>query len=139
MRGLTLLALGVLLIAACHGDGGGSPTEPSNPLTGSWGGTYSGRNHTTGAPLSGTLSMSLVQGGPLVTGNGTQCDSFGCTSGTINGSVSGNGIVFTAAPSDPRLCPYRATGTWSNSLIHADWVSFSCSASLSGSLDVTKQ
>lgn len=141
------IALGVTLffVAACGGDS--NPNAPSNSQTlnvsGIWSGTYSSSQLGFGR-----ATLSLSQGGTVVSGTwSTSPDAgggSGAGSGTISGTMTATGtsgtFTLTMSPSDPRTCPFSSTMTafLAQRQMTGQWVTFNCTVAASGGLILTK-
>ena len=103
-KGISLasLILALAMVAACD-----SPTSPSGPLEGTWTGPI--QSSLSGV---GSARVTLSQSGSDVMG------TWGATfpanpaandGGAAAGSVSGSSVTIVLSPTNPGLCPYRAT------------------------------
>jgi hypothetical protein len=133
MRSIGFIALVGLVVVSCTNN---SPTSPSanNPFSGTWVGPVVGQ-------LAGTSRLTLAQDGTALTGtwNVTYSNPSLNGSGTATGSANGDAITLTLQPSVPTQCPIAVTATVSGSRMIGTAVSFNCTLSSSGSIDLTKQ
>lgn len=120
-----------VLPAAC----GGSPTDPSRSITGTWTGSIT----SSLAPGSGPATVTFAQNGQSVTGTWNAVGSNGLSSGTLTGFLNDESLAMTLKPGDIRECSYAVTATVGSSSIAGTYSSIACVGSVSGNLTLTKQ
>jgi hypothetical protein len=80
----------------------------------------------SGGPLTGTWSATFANG--VLT-----------NSGSLSGSMNGSDISAILTPTDPLTCPYNVTATRNGNTITGTYAAFNCTASVTGSVNVTKE
>jgi hypothetical protein len=128
---LLVLGLGVGL-TSCGGD-------DDDDISGNYLGTL--QDNLTGS--TGSITASLTQNGSAVVGTflttfiGTQ-GAIG-NGGNVSGAVSGSSVTLTVNPSDPRDCPFTATGSIDDDEITGVYSAFNCSVSAGGTFNIRLQ
>ena len=134
----TLTAL--LTMAACGGTSS-SPSTPSDPLTGTWAGTF-----TDGVTGTGTMRMTLnspVSGGVSGTWESTFSNAAANNGGQVSGGTTSNGTALFFTPRTPWSCPdgrsdssFAATLTLNANRLAGNWTGLICHG---GSVELLKQ
>jgi len=127
-----------IVLALLMGCGGGSssPTAPSTlSVAGTWNGSISDAIEGTGS-----AQLTIAQTGTSLSGTyGVNYPNIGNTSGTFTGSISGASMSATLTPSIPTVCTSAVTATVNGNQITGTYAATNCSASDSGSINLTKQ
>ena len=137
-RVVTLTAL--LTMTACGGKAS-SPSTPTDPLAGTWVGTF-----TDAVAGSGTLRMVLtspVSGGVSGTWESTFSNAAANNGGQVSGGTTSNGTALFFTPRAPWACPdgrsdtsFAVTLTLNANRLTGNWTALNCHG---GSLDLVKQ
>ncbi|HEX6903773.1 MAG TPA: hypothetical protein VF789_28945 [Thermoanaerobaculia bacterium] len=125
MRKLAFAVTLAMALAACGGDDGGSPTEPSS-RRGNWIGTISGTH--AGIRLQGTCQLEMLLDPNLNTGRWwIDCPDGASSQGQVAG-VGFEGFAFlTLISLNPLLdCPFDLTGTRTAATIEGDFEVTNC-------------
>lgn len=139
MRVLAIALLGAVLFAACGSKHrSSSAPAPSGQAQTFVAGTWNGQiaDNATSPPTHKALIFSLVHttnGGPV-----TGTWRVGSTSGTVQGSVSGNVFSFTLVETSPCSGGYSGSATVSGSSMSGSFSGSDCGGALGGSFDATR-
>jgi hypothetical protein len=118
----------------------GTKVSPANirDVAGNWSGTIA----SNGAG-NGTLSVSMVQSGLVITGNWSTdfAGSIFDATGFLAGVIDGNSGEFILVADNPAGCPIAATGTFSGNgpvTLSGSYTSFDCGGSDSGTFSISR-
>ena len=135
-RGLVVTIL--VGFVSFHAAGCGS--SPSSPSSTSIAGTWTGSINDS-AYGAGSVRLTFNQsGGPLTgTWSATFANGVLTNTGSLSGSMNGSDISAVLTPTDPLACPYNVTATRTGNTITGTYAAFNCTASVTGSVNVTKE
>lgn len=140
IKGSCVVTLAVLLTTAACGGSSSSPS-PTDPLTGTWVGTF-----TDGVAGTGTLRMTLnspISGGVSGTWESTFSSAAANNGGQVSGGTTSSGTTLFLTPRTAWGCPdgrsdssFAATLTLNANRLTGKWTALNCHG---GSLDLQKQ
>lgn len=128
---LALFALLAATVLTACGTSGGSV---SYNYGGSWAGTI--QDSVAG---TGSVTMSMTQSGTDLAGTWQAVFAAGTNGGTAVGVVNGSQVVLELYPSDVSACPYNVVATRNGDTLSGNYSAFNCTATVTGTLSVTKQ
>jgi len=128
-----VLVLGLSVgLMSCGGD-------DNEDISGNYLGTL--QDNLTGS--TGSVTASLTQNGSAVVGTFLTVfiGAVGAigNGGNVQGAVSGSSVTLTVSPSNPRDCPFTATGTVDGDKISGVYAAFNCSVAAGGSFSINRQ
>jgi hypothetical protein len=128
-----LLVLGLSVgLVSCGGD------DDDEDISGNYLGTLQDNTGSTGSIIA-----SLTQNGSAVVGTFRTTFLVGNgaigNGGNVSGAVSGSSVTLTVNPSDPRDCPFTATGSIDDDEITGVYSAFNCSVSAGGTFNIRLQ
>jgi len=136
-----VVAVTALLTMTACGNSPSSPSTPTDPLAGTWVGTF-----TDAVAGSGTLRMVLaspVSGGVSGTWESTFSNAAANNGGQVSGGTSSSGRTLFFTPRTPWSCPdgrsdssFGATVTLNANRLTGNWTALICHG---GSVDLVKQ
>ena len=136
-----VVTLAVLLTAAACGGSSSSPSPLTDPLAGTWVGTF-----TDGVAGTGTLRMTLnspISGGVSGTWESTFSNAAANNGGQVSGGTTSSGTTLFLTPRTAWGCPdgrsdssFAATLTLDANRLTGKWTALNCHG---GSLDLLKQ
>lgn len=134
------LVVVTILVSLVSFHAAGCGSSPSSPSSTSIAGTWTGSiNDSALGP--GSVRITFNQsGGPLTgTWSATFANGALTNTGSLSGSMNGSDISAILTPTDPLACPYNVTATRNGNTITGTYAAFNCTASVSGSVSVTKE
>ena len=141
MRYRRLVTLAVLLTTAACGGSSSSPSPVTDPLAGTWVGTF-----TDAQAGTGTMRMTLtspISGGVSGTWESTFSNAAANIVGQVSGGTTSNGTALFFTPRAPWACPdgrsdssFAGTLTLTTNRLTGSWTALNCHG---GSLDLVKQ
>ena len=141
MRCRRLVTLAVLLTTTACGGSSSSPSPVTDPLTGTWVGTF-----TDSVAGTGMMRMTLtspIAGGVSGTWESTFSNAAANNGGQVSGSTTSNGTALFFTPRTAWGCPdgrsdssFAVTLTLNFNRLAGNWTALNCHG---GSLDLVKQ
>lgn len=129
IRWVALVFLAALL-GACSPSGGSIGFNYSGQWQGPIQDSFAG---------TGSVTATLTQSGNNLAGTWQASFIDGTNGGSAVGVVNGNQVVIELWPSNVLLCPYNVVANRSGSTISGNYAAFDCTASITGTLQLTKQ
>ena len=114
----------------------GCPVLAPIDLTGKWEGTIA--EERDGFEWPGELTGEVIQEGDTISGvwSSSFPDPRYNNGGSLTGTVDGNNLTATFAPSNSRYCSFIAVATFTRNTIEGSYSAVSCSVTQTGTVEL---